>query len=111
MAVIITIFWPAFSIGKVLGLEHPIAVPQETVDDTEDVSHDIRNTIGQAHLGVKQIEDHKRDERVQHANHSVFEQLYARLAGFGLIYLHDNSFNETKLCKFNELTKCFFAFD
>ena len=57
----------------VLGLEHPVTVPQETIDDTEDVAYHIRDTIGEAHLGIEQIEDHERDERIEHANHTVFQ--------------------------------------
>ena len=57
----------------VLGLEYPVAVPQETIDDTEDVAHHIRDTIGETHLGIEQIEDHERDERIEHANHTVFQ--------------------------------------
>ena len=89
----------------VLGLEHPVAVPQETVNDAEDVTHDIGDTVGQAHLGVENIENDERDECVQHTDHTILEQLYARLSGFVLIYLHDNSIIAAKLYNFNELTK------
>ena len=76
----------------VLGLEDPIAVPQETVDDTKDVADHIGDTIGKFQLSVQDIEDDKRDQCVQHTDHSILEQLYARLTGFGFIDLHDNSF-------------------
>lgn len=95
------------SLEIVLGLEDPVAVPQETVDDTEDVTHDIRDTVGQTQSRVEQVEDDKRDERVKHTYHSIFEQLNARLSGFGLVNLHDNSFNSANLDNFNELTKFF----
>jgi len=76
----------------VLGLEDPITVPDKTVDDTQDISSDVGDTVGKSHLGVKEIESHQRDEGIQRPNHTVLEQLYSRLAGFGFIYLHDNSF-------------------
>ena len=91
----------------VVGLEDPVAVPQETVDDTEDVASDVRNAIRQAEPSIEKIEGDEGDERVQHAYHSVFEQLYARLSRFFLVYLHDNSFNLAKIGLFNELTKIF----
>ena len=75
----------------VLGLEYPIAVPQETVDNTQHIARNVRDTVRKTHLGVEQIECHQGDERVQHAYHAVLEQLDSRLAGFGFIYLHDNS--------------------
>ena len=84
----------------ILGLEYPIPVPQETVDDTEDVARDVGDTVRKAQFGVEQIERDQGDERVQHANHTVFQQLYARLAGLGLVYLHDNSFYRGKIRKF-----------
>ena len=72
----------------ILGLEDPVAVPQETIDNAQDIARDVGDTIRQAKLGIEQIECDECDERVQHAYHAILEQLYARLAGFGLIYLH-----------------------
>ena len=94
-----------FPLEVVLGFEDPVAIPQETVDNTKDVADDIRDTVRKPHLGIEKIEHHKRDECVQHTYHSILEQLYSRLAGFGFIYLHDNSYIPSKLEIFNEVTK------
>ena len=98
------------SLEVIIGLEDPIAVPQETVDDTQHITRNVGDTVGQFQLGVEQIEGDQSDERIQNAYHTVFEQLNARLFGFFLVYLHDNSFNRAKLGLFNELTKYFRAF-
>ena len=91
----------------VLGLEYPVAVPQETVDYTEDVTHDIRDAISQPQARVQYIEHDQSDKRVQHTYHAILEQLYARLSSLVLVNLHDNSFIAAKLDNFNELTKYF----
>jgi len=80
-----------FTLDIVLALEYPIAVPHKTVDHAQDVAYHIGDTVRQSQLGVQQIESHQRDKRVGCTYHCIFEQLYARLAGFGFIYLHDNS--------------------
>ena len=81
-----------FTPDVILTLEYPIAVPHKTVDHAQDIAYHIGDTVRQSQLGVQQIESHKRDKRVGCTYHCIFEQLYARLAGFGFIYLHDNSF-------------------
>ena len=81
-----------FTAHVILGLEDPITVPQETVNDTEDVARDVGDTVGKPEPGVENIESNQGDERVQHAYHSILEQLNASLSGLGFIYLHDNSF-------------------
>ena len=90
------------SLEIVLGLEYPITVPEETVDDTQHITCYIGDAIREAQLGVEKIESSQGDERVERAYHSIFEQLYARLAGFGFIYLHNDSYSTAKLDIINE---------
>ena len=48
----------------VLGLEYPVAVPQKTVDDTQNVTSNIGDTVRQSESGIEKIECDKGDERI-----------------------------------------------
>lgn len=62
-----------------VGLEHPLAVPDKAVDHAENIAGDVGYGVGQAQDGVEQIEHDERDERVADTDDAVFQKLYGSL--------------------------------
>ena len=70
-----------------------ISNPQKTVDDAQNISHNIGKAIGQARTGVQQVERHQCDDSIHHAYDSIFEQMNARFPHFGFIQFHHIAFD------------------